>query len=278
MSIAGGLHNSLLAAKKKKCSCVQFFCLNQRQWRRPPLTEEQIESFIKIKCQTNLSPVVVHGSYLINLAAVDKATHKKSIAALADELDRCGRLGIDYYVIHPGAHMGQGEKTGLQKIAASINTVFAEVNIGNCELLLETTSGAGTVLGYRFEQLAYLIERVDQKNSIGICLDTSHVFAAGYDISHKETFEKTIARFDRTIGLARLRAIHANDSKTELNSRVDRHEHIGKGRLGKQAFQNFLTDPRTRQLPFILETPKGKSPGGRDYDMLNLAMLRRLVK
>ena len=222
--------------------------------------------------------MVVHGSYLINPAAVDKNTYKKSLAALTDELDRCRRLRVDYYVIHPGAHMGPGEKAGLDKIAASLNQVMTKVNLDRCKLLLETTAGAGTVLGWRFEHLQYLLTHLQHLKNVGICLDTSHVFAAGYDIVSRPGFDKTIDDFDKIIGLSHLKVIHANDSKTPLNSRVDRHEHIGKGQLGKQAFSNFLTDPRTRHLPFILETPKGKSPGGRDLDMLNLATLRRLIK
>jgi len=272
------LHNALLNARKKRCTCVQLFCVNQRQWNHPPLTDEQIETFLETKNKTNLSPIVVHGSYLINLAAKEKSTHQKSLKALTDEWDRCEQLQADYYVIHPGAHKGQGEKAGLDKIVASINHVMAKINIGRYMLLLETTAGSGTVLGRRFEQLQYLLEHVKHPENVGVCLDTSHVFAAGYDIVSREGFDKTINEFDKTIGLSNLKVVHANDSKTPLNSRVDRHEHIGKGQLGKQAFRNFLTDPRTRHLPYILETPKGTSPGGRDLDMLNLAMLRRLAR
>jgi deoxyribonuclease-4 len=277
MSVAGGLHNALLAAKKYRCSCVQLFVTNQRQWIRSPLKDDEAEMFIRTRRETGIAPVVAHGSYLINLAAVDPATYKKSLSALADELDRCEKLEIDFYVIHPGAHMGQGEKAGLNKIVTSINKVFSKVNSDHCQLLLETTAGQGTCLGHRFEHLAYLIEHIKQSDRVGVCLDTSHVFAAGYDIRSQPSFRKTIRQFDNTIGLERLKVIHANDSKTPLASGVDRHEHIGKGKLGKQTFRNFLTDKRTRNLPFILETPKGKSPGGRDLDMLNFATLRRLA-
>ncbi|MCP4710689.1 MAG: deoxyribonuclease IV [Planctomycetes bacterium] len=278
MSVAGGLQNALLTAQKKRCTCVQLFCVNQRQWNHPPLSEEQVETFLETKNKTHLSPIVVHGSYLINLAAIEKTTHQKSLKALADQWVRCERLQADYYVIHPGAHMGRGEKAGLDKIVTSINHVTTKINIGKCMLLLEATAGSGTVLGCRFEQLQYILEHVNHPDSIGICLDTSHVFAAGYDIASLPGFDKTIDEFNKTIGLSNLKVVHANDSKTPLNSRVDRHEHIGKGQLGKQAFRNFLTDPRTCNLPYILETPKGTSPGGRDLDMLNLATLRRLAR
>ena len=278
MSAAGGLHNALLIARKKRCTCVQMFCVNQRQWNHPPLTDEQIETFLETKSKTNLSPVVVHGSYLINLAAKEKSTWQKSLKALVDEWVRCERLQADYYVIHPGTHRDQGEKAGLAKIVASINHAMTKINIGKCLLLLETTAGSGTALGCRFEQLQYLLEHVKHPKKVGVCLDTSHVFAAGYDIVSQQGFDKTINEFDTTIGLSNLKVVHANDSKTALNSRVDRHEHIGKGQLGQQAFRNFLTDPRTRHLPYILETPKGTSPGGRDLDMLNLATLRRLAR
>ena len=278
MSAAGSLENALWAAKKHRCSCVQLFVTNQRQWLRSPLTDDEAETFIRTRSETGIAPVVAHGSYLANLAAVDPATYKKSISALADELIRCEKLEVDYYVIHPGAHMGKGEKAGLNKIVTSINKVFSGVNSHHCRLLLETTAGQGTCLGHRFEQLAEIISRVDRPKLLGVCLDTCHIFAAGYDFRTPESFNETIRQFDQTIGLKKLKIIHANDSKTDLNSRVDRHEHIGKGFIRNQGFQNFLTDPRTRKLPFILETPKGLSPGRRSFDMLNLATLRRLAK
>jgi len=237
-----------------------LFCVNQHQWNHPPLTDEQIETFLNTKNNTNLSPVVVHGSYLINLAAKEKSTHQQSLKALADQWVRCEQLQADYYVLHPGAHMGQGEKAGLDKIVTSINRVMTKVNINRCMLLFETTAGSGTVLGRRFEQLKYLLEHVKHPKNVGICLDTSHVFAAGYDIVSRQGFDKTIDEFDKTIGLSNLKVVHANDSKTALNSRVDRHEHIGKGQLGKQAFRNFLTDPRTCNYPISSKPPKAHHP------------------
>ncbi len=278
LSIAGGLYNALLSAKKYRCQCVQMFVVNQRQWRRPTLTDEQIQRFREIRVQTQLSPVVVHASYLINLAATDRDTHQKSLWAVADELQRCEALGANYYVLHPGAHRGRGEEKGLKKIVASVNKVFHKTGDGNCKLLLETTAGQGTSLGCRFEQLAYILEKVELPDRLGVCLDTSHIFAAGYDFREPETFQQMLQQFDDIVGLERLQVIHTNDSKTGFGSGVDRHEHIGKGKIGREGFRNFLTDRRTRCLPFILETPKGKSPGGRDLDKLNLNTLRRLAK
>ncbi|MBN2376745.1 MAG: deoxyribonuclease IV [Sedimentisphaerales bacterium] len=278
MSAAGGLENALWAAKKHRCSCVQLFVTNQRQWKRTPLENDEAETFIRTRRETNITPAVVHGSYLINLAAPDPTTYKRSLAALADEWQRSQQINADFYVIHPGAHLGKGEKAGLNKIVTSINNVISTTNNCHCRLLLETTAGQGTCLGHRFEQLAEIISRVDRPELLGVCLDTCHIFAAGYDFRTPESFNETIRQFDKTIGLEKLKLIHVNDSKTDLNSRVDRHEHIGKGFIRNRGFRNFLTDPRTRKLPFILETPKGLSPGRRNLDMLNLATLRRLAK
>jgi len=276
-SIAGGLDQALYQARKMRCQTVQFFCSNQRQWKHLPLTSSQIDAFQKAKEITRLTPLIVHGSYLINPAASDVNTLDKSICALMDEYKRCDLLGVDYLVIHPGSHMGQGEATGLRKISQAINQVLDQVT-SSVSILLETTSGQGTSLGCTFEQLAAIIEGIEDASRAGVCLDTCHVFAAGYDIRDANAYQNTMKRFDKIIGIKRLHVIHVNDSKTELGSRVDRHEHIGKGRLGRQAFRNFLIDKRLRHIPFILETPKGRSPGGKDYDRLNLISLRRLAR
>jgi len=273
-SIAGGLDQALYQAHKMRCRAVQFFCSNQRQWKHLPLTAAQVDAFNKAKEITRLTPLIVHGSYLINPAAVDVNTLEKSICAMIDEYRQCDILGVDCLVIHPGSHMGLGEAEGLRKISQAINQVLGKVQ-SSVKLLLETTSGQGTSLGCTFEQLAAIIEGVEDSSRIGVCLDTCHVFAAGYDIREANAYQNTMKTFDKVIGIKRLRVIHVNDSKTGLASHVDRHEHIGKGRLGRQAFRNFLTDKRLRHIPFILETPKGRSPGGKDYDMLNLAALRR---
>lgn len=278
MSIAGGLGNALIEAKKYRCGCVQMFVANQRQWRHGALSDEQIADFRQIHLDAGISPVVAHSSYLINLAAGDRDIYRKSQGALADELDRCEKLGIDYLVFHPGAHVGQGEQVGLDKIVAALDLILDKAGDLSCKLLLETTAGQGTCLGHTFEHLAYIIDRSEHTEQLGVCLDTCHVFAAGYDLRTKDAYQQTIKQFDDTISLKKLMAIHVNDSRTEFNSHVDRHEHIGKGYLGKDAFVNLLSDTRLSHLPFILETPKVETPGGKDMDLLNLATLGRLAK
>jgi deoxyribonuclease IV len=277
LSIAGGLENAVLAAQRYRCQCVQLFVCNQRQWLHPPLTARQIEVFRQVRGRTAIAPVVAHGSYLINLAAADPALYQKSIAALTDEFGRCGPLGIEFYVIHPGAPTGQGLKAGIAKVAAALDQVFDRVGDSACRLLLETTAGQGSSVGGTFEQLADIIAQVRQPRRLGVCLDTCHVFAAGYDIVSPEGYKRTIAQFDRNLGLDKLGIIHANDSKNPLGSGVDRHVHIGKGFIGRQGFANFFADSRVNRLPYILETPKGLTPEGRDLDRINLAALRRIA-
>lgn len=277
MSIAGGLENALLDARRKRCGCVQLFVANQRQWRHPPLTEEQIEVFHRTRQSARLDPVIAHSSYLINPAAPDADIYKRGVAALADEYDRCGRLGIDYLVFHPGSHKGSGLQKGILRVVEAIKKVL-DKHDNPCRLLVETTAGQGDSVGCRFEHLAEILGRVKSPDRLGVCLDTCHVFAAGYELRTKGGCKQTFKIFDDIVGCENLKVIHANDTKTDFNSGVDRHEHIGKGKLGREAFRNLLADRRLRKLPFILETPKGKSPGGRDYDMLNLAMLRRLAR
>ncbi len=277
-SIAGGIHNALTEAKELGCDCVQLFVANQRQWKHPTLTDQQVETFIQTRRQTAISPVVAHSSYLINLAAANQETRDKSVAALTDEFGRCNRLGIEYLVLHPGAHVGQGEQVGLDKIISGLETVI-NLSDSTSQILLETTAGQGSCLGCTFEQLAQIIERVNSgNNNLGVCLDTCHILAAGYDFKTPAGYKHVMKQFDNAIGINKLLALHINDSKTDLNSRVDRHEHIGKGFVGSKGFTHFLTDKRLRGLPFILETPKGQSPAGKDMDSLNLTNLRRLTK
>jgi len=275
MSIAGGVGNALRLAKRYRCGCVQMFAANQRQWVRPALGEEEAEAFRALRQEVGVEPVVVHGSYLINLAAVNGLTHRRSVAALADELGRSELLGAAYYVLHPGAHMGAGPAAGLAQVAAALNGVLAG-DEGRCMVLLETTAGQGSSLGWRFEELAELLGQVERPERVGVCLDTAHVWAAGYDLRSEAGYEQTMGALGDIIGVERVKVLHVNDSKTELGSRVDRHEHIGKGRLGRQAFGWLLRDERWRGRPMILETPKGETAGGRQWDAVNLGVLRRL--
>ncbi len=285
MSIAGGVHNALTAAKEYNCDCVQLFVANQRQWTHPVLTDEQIDEFKQARQETGIGPVIAHSSYLINLCAAKDDTRSKGIAALKDEYDRCGKLGVDYLVLHPGAHVGQGEDVGIAKIVEGLLMLFETHPKSSCQLLLETTAGQGSCLGHTFEQLGRIINEVKKQRPggkshkpLGVCLDTCHVFAAGYDYRTAAGCKKMLDHFDDLIGLDLLKVIHVNDSKVELDKRVDRHEHIGKGHIGRDGFINLLADSRINHLPLILETPKGKSEGGKDMDKLNMAALRRLAK
>jgi len=275
MSAAGGLENAITIAVDAGCQTVQLFSANQRQWKAKRLTNDEIDVFKQTYADSGLVEMVVHASYLINLAAINAETYKKSLVALKDELTRCDQLGIDYTVLHPGAHMGEGEDTGVAKIVKSLNKVLDAD--WNCTLLLETTAGQGSSVGCKFEHLAAIIGGVNDASHLGVCLDTCHVFAAGYDIKSEKGYQQTIKDFDRIIGLERLKVLHINDSKTDFASHVDRHEHLGKGKIGKSGFAHIVNDKRLNKLPLILETPKGTSPGGRDFDKLNLATLRRLV-
>lgn len=222
--------------------------------------------------ETQVSPIVAHGSYLINLASPEDSKWKQSRDAFEDEIQRAGVLGIHYLVFHPGAHMKAGEECGLQRIVEAVNLAIRAADPYHVTLLIETTAGQGSALGYRFEHLAAIIDGIEQKDRIGVCLDTCHVFAAGYELRTPEGYTKTINEFDRAVGLDYLKVLHLNDSKRELASRVDRHEEIGRGLIGTEGFRNLLGDPRLRGLPMILETP-GKEP----EHARNLATLRRLL-
>jgi len=219
--------------------------------------------------------VVVHDAYLINLCATDKEILRKSRAALKDELDRCERLGVEYLNFHPGSHIGAGEKEGIKRIGESLNIVHDQTRGYGVRSVLETTAGQGTAIGYRFDQLREIIDLVDNAERMAVCVDTCHVFAAGYDIATERGYEKTFEDFDAVIGLGRLAAFHVNDSKREFGSRVDRHEHIGKGAIGKTGFRLLMNDDRFRTVPKILETPKGPEM---KEDVMNMKVLRSMVR
>lgn len=251
-----------------------MFVRNQVQWRAGPLTDQSAELFRDTRRKLGINPVVAHASYLVNLAGQDEV-RDKSIRAMIEDLGRCGRLGIEYLVMHPGSN--PDSRAGLAKIADALDSIFSAGPPGPM-ILLETTAGQGDCLGWQFEQLAEILARSKSGERLGICLDTCHVFAAGYDVRSAEGYARTIGQFNCVIGLDRLKAVHVNDSLKELASRVDRHAHIGKGKLGLAGIANFVRDSRLARLPFILETPKGADPNGRDYDRLNAAALRRLAR
>lgn len=275
-SISGGLHEALLEAKKYGCNALQMFTKNSRAWKERGISPEEADLFEKTRLKCGIGTVVSHTSYLINLAAPDLQNYTLSCKALESELERSSLLGIPYVVLHPGSHLGDGEKKGIGRIAKSINRIFEKKPDLKTRLLLETTAGQGTGLGHTFEQLGEMIGMIDHPDKAGICLDTSHIFAAGYDIRKRSSYQRTIDEFHRIIGLDRLFVIHLNDTKKGLGSRVDRHEHIGKGEIGLEAFRLIMNDGRLAGIPKIIETPKTR--GGKDWDKINLRKLRMMVK
>jgi deoxyribonuclease-4 len=276
MSIAGGVARALWRGKTIGCDVIQIFTKNALQWRARPLTQDDRAAFFQARQEKGVKPIAVHGSYLINLASSDYGLYERSREALWEEIQRAETLELPYLVLHPGSPRGAETQEGIDRIARAINLIHHRGAVIKVMILLETTAGQGTTLGSRFETLARIIGRIEQDDKVGVCLDTCHVFAAGYDISTREGYEATMDEFDRAIGLDRLKVLHLNDSKAALGTAVDRHEHIGKGALGLDAFRFLLQDPRLALLPFILETPKGKTPGGEDWDCVNLRALREL--
>lgn len=277
VSAAGGLQNAFTEAVRVGCDCLQVFVKNQRQWAAPPLTHEQIAGYHSAEQDSQLSPVFAHATYLLNLATPDDTLRSKSVAALVDELQRCESLGLHGLVVHPGAHVGAGEDAGIASIIKSLDEVHGRTRGFKCPVLLETTAGQGTTLGHTIEQIAAMLDGVDAPDRLGVCLDTCHLFAAGYDLTDSKACKDLVDQIDSRIGVGRVLCIHTNDSKGKLGSRLDRHEHIGKGLIGKRGFANFLNDARLTHAPRILETPKGEDDRGRDWDRVNLAALRRIT-
>lgn len=275
MSIAGGFDKALERGKQVNCETIQIFTKNSSQWKAKDISKENLQKFRGFYDEAGIDPVIAHDSYLINLASPDPELHKKSEEAFFIEMERCEKLQIPYLVFHPGSHIGSGEKTGLKKIAQSINRLLKRGKGFKVSLLLETTAGQGTNLGYKFEHLAEIMKMVRQKKSVGVCVDTCHIFAAGYDIKTEKGYKKTFQNFDKLIGLDNLKVFHINDSKKDLGSRVDRHEHIGKGFLGLDPFRFLVNDKRFVKIPKILETPK--DPDLKE-DKENLKNLKKLIR
>ncbi len=274
-SIAKGLHHALYEAETYGCTALQIFTKNNSTWKERTLTQKEIDRFDRAREQTGITSIASHASYLINLATPDRKKYALSCRALKQELIRSSLLDILFVVLHPGAHLGQGEDRGIKKIAFSINEIFAQTPDIKIRLLLETTAGQGSGLGHMFEHLASIMDKIKDQHRIGICLDTSHVFAAGYDIRTPATYRKALDAFNTIIGFENLYVIHLNDSKKELGSRVDRHEHIGEGRIGIKAFELLMNDVRFWDIPKIIETPKQKD--GPDLDRMNLNRLKSLL-
>lgn len=273
VSIAGGIFNAPKNGKEATCDVVQIFTKNQMQWRVQELRAEDVAKFKAEEVRTGVKAICVHASYLINLGGFDAQKLRQSRENFVVEMQRAEALGIPYLIVHPGSHMGQGEQKGLDRIAESLNVVLQQCPDFKLKVLLETTAGQGDNLGYTFEQLAEIKAKVDAKDKIGVCVDTCHIFAAGYELRTPAGYEKTMAQLDAAIGADQVGIIHSNDSKRELGSRRDRHEHVGDGELGLEAFANFVNDPRFADVPMIIETP-----GGPKKDAENLAKLRGLIK
>ncbi|MBI4535182.1 MAG: deoxyribonuclease IV, partial [Ignavibacteriae bacterium] len=258
MSISGGVHTAFERGASIGCVTMQVFTKNNNQWRAPKLTEEDIKNYKTAEQKARIHPVVAHAAYLINLCATNSQTLNKSRSAFVDELNRCEALGITALIFHPGSHMGAGEQAGIHRIADSLNIAHEKTAAFNVLSALETTAGQGSALGFRFEQLREIIARVEDEDRMAVCIDTCHLFAAGYDISTPEGWNDMMKSFDAIIGLERIVAVHVNDSKRELNSRVDRHAQIGQGLIGLRGFRMLMNDMRLVHVPKILETEKSE--------------------
>lgn len=274
VSIAGGVDLAVLRGLEYGCDAIQIFTKNNNQWRAFPLKKDVVERFRANLGDSGLRPVVAHTSYLINLGTSSKRLWNKSVKSLQTELERCEMLGVPYLVTHPGSHTGAGVDRGLRNVADAINLVHSKTLDHRVMVLVEHMAGQGTNLCCEFEQIARLFEMVEARDRVGVCLDTCHLFAAGCDYRSPEKYQALISKIDGVIGLRRVKCIHLNDSKTALGSRVDRHEHIGKGKIGRAGFQLFLTDPRFKETPGLIETPTDGT--GKD-ERRNLRTLRRLA-
>ncbi|REK11175.1 MAG: deoxyribonuclease IV [Planctomycetota bacterium] len=277
MSIAGGYYKAVERAHEAGCDCVQVFTKNNNQWRAKELTDEDASRFQQALAESGVSHPIAHDSYLINLASPDEALWQKSVEAFRVELCRADKLGIPYVVMHPGAFTTSSEQEGIDRIIRALDTIHTQTPGIHTRALLENTAGQGSNLGWRFEHLAAIIAGVKHGRRLGVCIDTCHTFAAGYPLGTRKQYDSTINELDRTVGLERVKAFHLNDSKQPLGSRVDRHEHIGRGHLGLEPFRHLLNDPRFREVPMYLETAK-EQEDGEEMDVVNLRVLRGLIK
>lgn len=273
MSIAGEVGEALNRGIQAGCECIQIFTKSSRQWASRPYTKEEIETFKRIRRETGITTVIAHDSYLVNLGAPDDALRTKSVNAFIDELHRCEALGVPTLVAHPGAHVGSGVETGIKTIAKSIDEAHAACKGFAVKIALEITAGQGSTLGCNFQQMGRIFDAVKENERLRLCFDTEHAFASGYDLRTSEGYENTFSELDHYIGLKKVVAFHLNDSVKDFNSKVDRHQHIGKGFIGLDAFRRILNDRRFFGLPMCLETPKG--PDLKE-DIENLATLRGL--
>jgi deoxyribonuclease-4 len=273
VSIRGGLANAIDRAEELGLRACQIFVKSASQWKGRQPSEHEVDLFKTRRAEGPIERVITHGTYLVNPAATSPANRERSLSTLIDELRRSARLGLDGLVIHPGAHLGAGESRGLERIARSIDRAHQRVDRGAPPILLENTAGQGTVLGYRLEQLAEIIDRTTDGDRLGVCIDTCHAFAAGYPIDTRDGFEDFLESFERLIGLERLGCLHLNDSKHALGSRKDRHANLGAGEIGLETFRWIVDEPRFNNIPMILETPLGDDGKGHERDLFSLRSL-----
>ncbi len=273
MPTNGGLASALTSGQTIGCTAVQLFTANPKQWHAPPLKDEEIRSFHDAIEATGIGFICAHDSYLVNLAAPDSKVHATSMRAFMHELERAHQLRIPWVVTHMGAHLNTGEEEGLGRLTESVKRLLADSEGMNAGIALETTAGQGTGLGYTFQQLQRVLDGVGDHPRLGVCLDTCHIFVAGYDLTSRESYERLWVQFDSTVGIRRLKIIHCNDAKKPVGSRVDRHEHLGQGQIGLEPFRWLVNDSRLRHLPLILETPEAETMHQR-----NLEVLRGLVE
>jgi deoxyribonuclease-4 len=275
MSIAGGMDKAVARGSSIGCETIQIFTKSNQQWRAKPLEPEEVARFQTARTASGIAPVFAHAAYLINLATPDDDAWEKSLESFVIEMERCATLKLPFIVLHPGAHGGAGEDVGLSRVTRALDECLSRNQEAEVAVLLETTAGQGTSLGCKFEHLAEIMEHSLYPERLGICFDTCHAFAAGYDIRTPDGYDRTISSLDRLIGIEKLKALHLNDSRGDLGGHLDRHAHIGMGKLGLEAFRLILNDPRLQHLPMVLETPKG--PDMKE-DVINLSTLRSLLE
>jgi deoxyribonuclease-4 len=275
-SVAGGVYTAFERAEKIGATAMQIFSKNNNQWKGKRLTDEDREAWFAAWKASKVKEVVVHDSYLINLGSQDKSLYERSYDAFVDEIHRCHELAINVLNFHPGAHTGAGEEFSIAKIAEALNRAHdATKDCNEVISTMELTAGQGSSIGYSFEHIRAIMDKAENKKRIGVCIDTCHIFAAGYDIREKKSYTHTMKLFDEIIGFDNLKLVHMNDSKKDIGSHVDRHEHIGKGFIGKEAFRLLMNDKRFKKIPKVLETPKGEDLKD---DIVNLKLLRSFVK
>jgi len=273
VSIAGHIYESLGRARELGCNTMQIFSRNPRGWQASNLEKSDVEEFSRLKIKYDISPVVIHIPYIINLATSDDSLYKRSIDAYIDDLKRADLLGAEYFVTHLGSHVGSGEDNGIKRFSDALKEIIKRAK-SKTTILLENTAGSGDGIGYRFEHIKRIIENQANPSEIGVCLDTAHTFAAGYDIKSKAGLEDTLKKFDKLLGLGRIKVVHFNDSLSPFDSHVDRHQHIGKGEIGLQALGRIIRDPRLKNAAFIMETPKESDKD----DKRNMALAKKICK